>query len=154
MTPYPKPEPRPKKQPMPLKRTQLPQGPSSRQAAKIRAYEVGKREKYSEADGPTICTGCGRNEGMSCSHLVGRARSFDLIDEPSNHESQCFACHEATESGRFFQLKNGLALLERLWDGLGVMGRQRFWQSLYQWPQNRDLWQHSSFYDKEIHDII
>ena len=151
MTPYPKPEPRPKKQPTPLKRTQLPQGPSSKQSANLRKYEQGKREKYGTI--PHICTGCDCNTGLSCSHLVGRSHSFDMVADKSNHEMQCARCHDATERGQFFELRNGLRLLEKLWGGLGDIGRQRFWHVLYQWPQNRDLWAHSSFYNSEIHDI-
>ncbi len=89
-----------------------------------------------------------RTGGVSCSHLVARSHSFDLVGEKSNHEMQCFVCAEATESGRFFELKNGLSLLERLWSSLGEAGKQRFRYVINQWHQNQDLWQHSQFFDE------
>ncbi len=165
-TPCPKPLPREKKQAQPLKRTAIKQKPyelkrtplkpsekpiaqmSAKQAANLRKYETGKRAKY---DGVQVCSGCGANSGLTCSHLVARSHSFELVSEPLNHECQCFNCHSLTESGQYFALKNGLKLLERLWSGLGEIGKQRFWHVWNQWPMNQSLWQMSPLYDPEIH---
>jgi hypothetical protein len=119
---------------------------SAKQAANLKAYEQGKRDKYSNE--PEVCTGCGRHGQISCSHLVARSHSFELVSEKQNHEMQCFNCADLTERGQFFALKNGLKLLERLWNGLGEKGRQRFWYVVTQWPQNQDLWQQSQFFDE------
>ncbi len=160
--PFPKPDPKPKKQRQPLKRTAiirktytLKKSPikkvSTKQAKNLKKYEEGKREKY-ETQNP-VCSGCGRCDvGISCSHLVGRSHSFELVSEVLNHEPQCFNCADKTETGRFFELRNGLKLLERLWGALGEDGKQRFWYIWNQWPQNQSLWQMSSFYDSEIHN--
>lgn len=122
---------------------------STKQAANLRKYEAGKREKY---DGAHICTGCESPYMVSCSHLVARSHSFDMVAEKDNHECQCYNCADLTERGQYYHLKNGLALMERLWNGLGEMGKQRFWYIWNQWPQNQSLWQMSSFYDSEIHN--
>lgn len=167
-TPFPKSEPRPKKVATPIpkvsakRKEQIEKGLyilkvgkplkqiTAKQAKNLAAYEKGKREKY-EPDN-RVCESCGRSDrGISCSHLVARSHSFELVSEPINHAQQCFVCSEATESGRFFELKNGLKLLERLWSGLGEAGKQRFRYVLNQWPQNKDLWKLSSFFDSEIH---
>jgi hypothetical protein len=154
--PYAKPEPRPPKVQQPLKRTPIKGNGKSiakvsqKQAANLRAYERGKREKY---DGAHICTGCGSPYMVSCSHLVARSHSFDMVAEKSNHECQCFNCADLTERGQYFQLKNGLALMERLWGGLGQIGRERFWKIWNQWSANQSLWQHSQFFNPHIHTI-
>ena len=122
---------------------------TTKQAAVNREYDKNKRKKF---DNSQVCESCGRNDrGISCSHLVPRSSCFDLISEMQNCEKQCFVCHEATESSRFFEIKHGLRLMNVLWNGLGESGRQRFWKAWHKWEQNRTLWQHSPFFDKEIH---
>lgn len=166
---YPKPEPRPKKQPQPIRKISLkrqaeidsglfqPKSPmpikqvSAKQAANLRQYEKGKREKYQPDN--RVCESCNRSDrGISCSHLVARSHSFDMVADNNNHVQQCFVCAEKVETGRFFELRNGLKLLERLWSGLGEMGKQRFRYVLNQWPQNQDLWQHSSMLKEPCDD--
>lgn len=173
---YPKPEPRQKKQPRPLRqisekrqkaidaglvqlkvRTPIKQSTtpikqvSQKQAANLRAYEKGKAAKY-EADN-RLCESCERSDrGISCSHLVARSHSFDMVADTNNHLRQCFVCAGMVESGRFFQLQNGLKLLERLWSGLGEKGKERFRYVLQQWPQNQDLWQFSAMVDEPCDD--
>ena len=173
-TPFPKSEPKEKKQPQPIRKvsakrkaeienglvqlkvhTPIKQSTkpikqvSAKQAANLRAYENNKREKY---DGVQVCSGCGANSGLTCSHLVARSHSFELVAEPLNHECQCHNCHELTERGQFYQLRNGLKLLERLWSSLGKAGKQRFHYVINQWPQNQNLWQHSSMLDEPCDD--
>lgn len=163
----PKPPPRQKATPKPIRKVSLkrqaeieagliqvkPATPikqvSPKQAANLRKYEAGKREKY---DGLQVCTGCGTNYGLTCSHLVSRSHSFELVAEPLNHECQCHNCHALYEAGHLYQLKNGLKLLERLWGSLGEAGKRRFHYVINQWPANQDLWQHSSMLDEPCDD--
>lgn len=147
---YPKPEPRPKKQPKPLKRTPLNTArkpiaqTSSKQRAKLAEYEQAKRQNYGQ-DEPCFC--CGRSDaGVTCSHLVARSHSFDLVAESLNFVPMCHACHDKTECGRYFELRNGLKLMERL-TGLGEPGKLRLRYILNQWDENAELWAHSALFD-------
>lgn len=125
---------------------------SSKQAAKLASYEKGKRAKY--GDTPDVCESCGRNDlGISCSHIVPRSHSFALVDYPANHKKQCFVCHQLTEEMRFWMLGDGLKIMELLWDGLGGIGRQRFWKAYHAHDgMNANLWKQSTFYNPEIHE--
>lgn len=147
---YPKPAPRPKKQPKPLKRTPLNKArkpilqTSAKQRAKLAEYEQAKRENYSQQK-PCFC--CGRmDRGVTCSHLVGRSHSFELVSEALNFIPQCHECHRLTEQGRYFQLQNGLKLMERL-TGLGGAGLMRLRYILNQFDENTELWAHSALFE-------
>lgn len=139
---YPKPAKR-----LPKPKTKIRQV-SAKQAKNLRIYEAGKREKYGNT--PDVCTGCGRVGQISCSHLVARSHSFDLVAEILNHERQCFSCADLTERGQYFMLNNGLKLLERLYNGLGEPGKQRFRYVINQWQQNLQLWEQSTFFDPDF----
>lgn len=140
-----------------LKRTPLKQSSkpirqqSAKQAKLLNSYEKGKVEKYENT--PDVCESCGRNDlGISCSHIVPRSQSLALIDHPLNHCKQCFVCHDLTESMHYYQLNNGLKLMELLWDNLGGSGRQKFWKVFYAHDGlNQSMWTASRFYNPEIH---
>jgi|TARA_R110000851_G_scaffold250138_6_gene402628 5-methylcytosine-specific restriction endonuclease McrA len=48
---------------------------------------------------PHRCTGCGRNNGLTHSHLIPRSRSRELICDPNNITYHCMNCHKKWENG-------------------------------------------------------
>lgn len=122
------------------------------QQRRLSDYEKVKREKWPE--GFRTCESCGSSsDGISCSHIVSRAEAPSLYSYPKNLLAQCHRCHQLTEEMKFWQLENGLRIMELLCDSLGGIGQQKFWKMLYKYDgMNLNLWRQSQFYNKEIHE--
>ena len=170
MPEYPKPSPRSKKQPKPLppfsaKRKALmdaglfvpkertPLKTSGKPIKQVSAKQAGKvaairKAKEAKAEiNPMECEACGAWGMCTPSHIVPQGKSFELADKVWNIHWHCqYPCHDDCESGHFWKMKDGLKIMEILWQHRP----ERFWKFYFDQPQNQAIWQMSSFFNPEI----
>ena len=151
----PKREPKPKtaikrtaivKKPYTFKKSKPIRKTSAKQSEKQSAYKSAKIEKAETQ--PIECEACGAWGMCTPSHLIPQGKNFELAAKVWNIHWHCqFPCHDRCESGHFWEMNDGLQILEILWRHR----KERFWKFWHDHEQNQSLWQQSSMFDSEIH---